>query len=305
MTIADIQSEILRLKKENDMCIMAHSYQSQPIIEIADYVGDSFALSLKAKSAKQNNILMCGVRFMAETMKILSPQKNIFLVSPDAGCPMAEQMDIEMLEKMKKMYPDYTVAAYINTTAELKTICDICVTSSSAVEILKKIPEQNILFIPDINLGTYVSKQIPEKNFKFVHGGCPIHAAVSRREALKIKEKHPEALLLVHPECQNDVAELADYIGSTTGIQSYAEKSDANEFIIGTEMSITEHLQFSCPDKRFYNLSDKLICRNMKMTTLMDVYSCVRGISGENILLDNETIVKARKCIDKMIEMGS
>jgi quinolinate synthase len=173
------------------------------------------------------------------------------------------------------------------------------------VEILKKVPDKNILFIPDINLGTYVSKQIPEKNFQFIHGGCPIHAAVNKQEVIDMKEKHPDALVLVHPECTNDVVELADYVGSTSGIQNFAIKSDAKEFIIGTEISIVEHLQFECPDKKFYPLSQKLICKNMKMTTLVDVYNCIRGLGGEEIQLDEKTIVDARKCIDKMIEMGS
>jgi quinolinate synthase len=305
LNIAEIQSEILRLKKENDVCILAHSYQSQVVLEVADFVGDSFALSLKAREAKQKTVLMCGVRFMAETIKILSPEKNVFLVNPSAGCPMAEQIEPEMLEMIKAKYPDYTVAAYINTTAALKTMCDICVTSSSAVEILKKVPDKNILFIPDINLGTYVSKQIPEKNFQFIHGGCPIHAAVNKQEVIDMKEKHPDALVLVHPECTNDVVELADYVGSTSGIQNFAIKSDAKEFVIGTEISIVEHLQFECPDKKFYPLSQKLICKNMKMTTLVDVYNCIRGLGGEEIQLDEKTIVDARKCIDKMIEMGS
>ena len=174
MKISEIQSEIMRLKKENDICIMAHSYQSQAVTEIADFVGDSFALSMKATTVSQRTVLMCGVRFMAETIKILSPEKKVFLVNPEAGCPMAEQMDTDMLAAVKAQYPNYLVVAYINTTAALKTMCDICVTSSSAVDILKKVPEKDILFIPDINLGTYVSKQIPEKNFKFIHGGCPV-----------------------------------------------------------------------------------------------------------------------------------
>lgn len=305
MNISEIQSEIRRLKEENDICILAHSYQSQVICEVADFVGDSFALSLKAAKAKQKNLLMCGVRFMAETMKILSPEKNVFLVNPDAGCPMAEQIDADMLRCIKEKYPECIVAAYINTTAELKTLCDICVTSSSAVEILRKIPEKEILFIPDINLGTYVQNQIPEKNFHFIHGGCPIHASVTKKETIEMKEKHPNALLLVHPECQNDVVELADYVGSTSGIQNFAMKSNQKEFIIGTEISIVEHLQFECPDKKFYPLSKKLICKNMKITSLIDLYNCVRGVAGEEIHLDEKTIVDARRCIDKMLEMGS
>ena len=305
LKISEIQSEIMRLKKENDICIMAHSYQSQAVTEIADFVGDSFALSMKARTVSQKTVLMCGVRFMAETIKILSPEKKVFLVNPEAGCPMAEQMDTDMLAAIKAQYPNYLVAAYINTTAALKTMCDICVTSSSAVDILKKVPEKDILFIPDINLGTYVSKQIPEKNFKFIHGGCPVHASITKEDVLRAKKLHPDALFLVHPECQNDVVELADYVGSTAGIQNFAEISDKKEFIIGTELSIAEHLQFECPDKKFYPLSQKLMCRNMKLTSLYDVYNCVKGEFGEEIILDEDTRLKAKKCIDKMIEMGN
>ena len=187
---------------------------------------------------------------------------------------MAEQMDKATISAVKEMYPDYAVVAYINTTAALKTVCDVCVTSSQAVEIVSKMPEKNILFIPDCNLGDYVRKQLPD------------------------------ALFLVHPECQPEVVKHADYVGSTSGIMSFAEKSQAKEFIIGTEISIAELLQYECPDKNFYPLSKDLICSNMKATTLMDVYNTVKGTGGEEITLDEETILKARKCIDKMIELG-
>ena len=191
--IKDIQQEILRLKKEKDICILAHSYVAHEIIEIADFTGDSYALSVKATTAPQKTVIMVGVRFMAETVKILSPEKKVILAQPIAGCPMAEQMDKELICAVKKEYPDYKVVAYINTTADLKTVCDVCVTSSSAVKIIKNMDAKNILFIPDCNLGHYVSEQIPEKNFKLLHGGCPIHASVSESEAVAAKEKHPGA----------------------------------------------------------------------------------------------------------------
>ena len=304
MTIREVQDEILRLKKENDICILAHSYQAHEILEIADFTGDSYALSKQAATVQNKNVLMCGVRFMAETVKMLSPEKRVLLSSPIAGCPMAEQMDKELIEGVKAQFPDYTVVAYINTTAELKTVCDICVTSSSAVKIVKAIENKNILFIPDCNLGAYVAAQMPEKNIKLLQGGCPIHAAVTKREAETARAMYPNAELLVHPECVPSVVALADYVGSTTGIMKYARESDKKEFIIGTENSIAEHLQYECPDKRFYLLSQALMCRNMKSTTLVDVLNCVQGSGGEEIFLDDETIVKARKCIDKMIEMG-
>lgn len=302
--IKDIQEEIIRLKKEKDICILAHSYQAHEILEVADYTGDSFQLSVMASKAPQKTILMCGVRFMAETVKILSPDKTVYLVNPDAGCPMAEQMDREIISIVKQKYPDYTVVAYINTTAELKTICDVCVTSSSAVKIVNKIENDNILFIPDCNLGDYVAKQLPNKNIKLLNGGCPTHASVDKKDVEIARAQHPNALLLVHPECQPSVCEGADFIGSTSAIMDFAKKSDAKEFIIGTELSIAEHLQYECPDKRFYYLSQKLMCRNMRVTTLIDVLNCVQGISGEEMIMDDEMIKQARRCIDKMIELG-
>ena len=244
---------------------------------------------------------MSGVHFMAETCKILSPEKRVFLPNPDAGCAMADQMDKELISAVKEQYPDYTVVAYINTTAELKTICDVCVTSSSAVEICRKIENNKILFIPDCNLGAYVAAQIPEKTFKLLSGGCPIHACVNTDDVKTAKRLHPDALLLVHPECKPDVCAMA----STSGIMNYAINSDCKEFIIGTEISIQEHLQYRCPDKNFYYLTKKLICPNMKSTTLVDLYNCVAGKSGEEIILPPDTISQARKCIDEMIRLGN
>lgn len=302
--IKNIQEKILKLKEQTDTCILAHSYMSEEICEIADFTGDSFALSVKAKTAPQSTVIMCGVRFMAETVKMLSPQKRVYLANPSAGCPMAEQMDREVIAQVKKSYPDYAVVAYINTTAELKTIADVCVTSSSAVKICREIPQKNILFIPDINLGTYVKNQVPEKNFKLLHGGCPTHARIDKEDALSAKRAHPVALFLVHPECRPEVTALADYVGSTSGIMDFAEKSDCGEFIIGTENAIVQHLQFKCPDKNFYPLSKDLVCHNMKATTLVDVLNCLEGRGGEEITMDKDLINSAVKCIDKMIEYG-
>ena len=305
LTTRELQDEIIHLKKEKDICILAHAYQSHDIWEVADYVGDSYGRSGQAAKAAQSTVLMCGVRFMAETVKILSPQKRVLLSNSNAGCPMAEQMDVELISGVKKMYPDYTVVAYINTTSELKTICDVCVTSSSAVQIVKNIENKNILFIPDCNLGKWVADQVPEKNIKLLQGGCPTHVRMSKRDVEKARKAHPDALLLVHPECLPEVSELADYRGSTTGIMDYAKKSDAKEFIIGTENSIVQHLQFACPDKQFYPLSRDCVCHNMKLTTLGDVYQCVKGTGGEEIKLDEEVRIKAKRCIDTMLELGN
>lgn len=241
---------------------------------------------------------------MAETVKILSPEKTVILSHPEAGCPMAEQMDKELINGVKKRFPDYTVVAYVNTTAALKTICDVCVTSSSAVKIVDKLPNKNILFLPDCNLGAYVASQLPHKNIKLLEGGCPIHAAVDAGDVKKAKDRYPNALLLIHPECVPEVVSMADYVGSTSGIMDYAQRSDKKEFLIGTELSIAENLQYMCPDKRFYALSQKMMCPNMKITTLIDVLNCVSGNGGEEIVMDEKTIADAKVCIDKMIELG-
>lgn len=302
--IRDMQAEILRLKKENDVCILAHSYTAHEILEVADFSGDSYALSVRAKSAPQKTVLMVGVRFMAETVKILSPEKRVLLSHADAGCPMAEQMTPDLIEATRAQFPGCAVVAYINTTAALKTVCDVCVTSSSAVDIVRKLPQEEILFIPDCNLGAFVQSKIPEKRFHFLQGGCPIHTLVREEEVLEAKRRHPGALLLVHPECRPEVTRHADYVGSTAGIMQFAKQSAQKEFLIGTEMSIAEHLSYDCPDKRFYPLSKKLLCPDMKLSTLTDVYAAVAGKGGEEIVLDDATIAKARGCIDAMIALG-
>ena len=303
-TTKEMQDRILQLKKENDVCILAHAYQSHDIWEVADYVGDSYGLSVQASKSDCKNVLMCGVRFMAETVKILSPEKRVLLSNSEADCPMANQMDADMILQLKEQNAGYAVAAYVNTTSELKMVCDVCVTSSSAVKIIKNMDAQDILFIPDCNLGEWVARQVPEKNIKLVHGGCPTHVRVSERDVNKAKALHPNALLLVHPECLPEVSQKADYVGSTTGIMDYAKNSDQKEFIIGTENSIVQHLQFMCPDKRFYPLSKDCVCHNMKMTTLGDVLNCVEGIGGEEITLSDEVMTKARACLDTMIKLG-
>lgn len=302
--IKDIQEEILRLKKEQGVTILAHSYIAEEVQEIADYTGDSFKLSQLAQTDKNDTLILCGVHFMAETCKLLSPQKKVILSAPGAGCPMAEQLSPDELAQLKEMYPDYTVVAYINTTAALKELCDVCVTSSSAVEICSKLENDNILFIPDCNLGAFVKEKLPNKNIKLIQGGCPVHAAVSEKAVLDAKAAHPDALVLVHPECQPSVCAHADYIGSTSGIVNFAKQSDAKEFIIGTEISIAEHLQYVCPEKSFYPLTKHLICPNMKMTTLMDVYNCLTGKGGLVIEMSEERIKRASVCIDRMLELG-
>jgi quinolinate synthase len=305
MKINEIQSSIGRLKKENDICILAHSYQSQDIIETADFTGDSYALSMKAKEVKEKTIILCGVRFMAETVKIISPRKKVILSDPNALCPMAEQIDAQLLTELKKQYPGYTVAAYINTSAETKALCDVCVTSSSAVRIIKNIKNNNILFVPDCNLGDWIKKQVPSKNIVTVSGGCPTHLRMTVSDVNAARNEHPGALLLVHPECRPDVTSKADFAGSTSAIMKYAENSNEKEFIIGTENSITEHLRFACPDKKFYPLSKECVCHNMRLTDLAELYECVKGLAGEEIVMSDDLIRAAKRPIDEMEHLSN
>ena len=308
--IRDIQDKILELKKEYDICILAHSYQAAEIVEIADITGDSYKLSVEAAKVQNKNILMCGVHFMAETAKMLSPEKRVFLANGDAGCPMAEQMEPEMIRGIKMDEPDRKVVCYINTTAALKAECDVCVTSSSAVKIVKNMDADKILFIPDCNLGTFVADACPDKDIMLLKGGCPAHNAITVEEVEEARAAHPNAKFLVHPECKPAVTKLADYAGSTADIMRYAAESDAREFIIGTEISIKEHLQYKFPEKRFYDLSKRLICPNMKLTTLMDVYGSCKAIGGDSsfdvteINMSDELIAKAKGCIDEMIRLS-
>jgi quinolinate synthase len=301
--IEKLQKSILQLKHEDDVAILAHSYQAEEIQEIADVVGDSFMLSEAARKLPQKTVVMAGVKFMAETVKILSPEKTVILANPAAGCPMAEQFEPFEIEQLKALHKNAKVVAYINTTAELKCVADVCVTSSSAVQICKKINADEIIFIPDCNLGAFVAKEVPEKKFHLIHGGCPIHAAVSRSDTLDMKKLHPNAKLAVHPECQPEVCELADYVGSTSGILKYCKECEAHEFIVGTEISIAEHLQYICHEKNFYPLSKKLICPNMKITTLPDVYNSLTG-GGLVIDMSPELIKDAGRCIEEMLRFG-
>ena len=304
MKIYEMLQEILRLKKENDICILAHSYEPREVCEVADFTGDSYALSVKAKSVENKTVLMCGVRFMAETCKILSPEKRVILSHPQAGCPMAEQFTPSDILALREKYPQAAVAAYVNTTAELKAVSDVCVTSSCAVKVVAALEQKDVIFVPDINLGSFVAANCPDKNIILMQGGCPEHAKITKEDVLAAKAAHPNALFLVHPECKPEVTSLADYVGSTAGIMQYAENSDAAEFIIGTENSIVSHLQFDCPGKRFYPVSKELICENMRLTTLPEVYLCCTGKGGEEIELDSDIMNRARRCIDKMIEYG-
>lgn len=305
--IKELQEKIRELKKEKDVCILAHAYQNREIAEIADFTGDSFQLGKYVQSVENKNILLCGVKFMAETVKILSPEKNVYISNVSATCPMAEQITPDLITQMRNVEPERTVVAYINTTSAVKAVSDVCVTSSTAVKIVENIASDKILFIPDSNLGDYVRKSVPQKDIRLVHGGCPVHTSVSAEDVKNAKALYPDALLLVHPECIPEVVELADYVGSTSGIINFAKQSDRTNFIIGTEISIKDALQHECPEKHFVSLSKKLVCPDMKLTTLGDVLYVLNDIGNSDfyeINIDDDIMKKALKCIDKMQELS-
>ena len=248
---------------------------------------------------------MCGVRFMAESVKILSPETEVILPVPSATCLMAEQISPERVREFKKANPDTAIVAYINTTAALKAECDVCVTSSSALKIVKALPNKDILFIPDKNLGSYVKKQIPEKNIILWDGFCPVHDKLTKEDILNLKKEHPDAVFAVHPESPEEVLRYADMIGATSEIIKYA-KSHNGKVIIGTERGVVDYLSTHEENgERFIQLSsEKLVCEDMKITTLEDVYKAVIGEQGENIELDENLRRKALKSIEKMLELG-
>lgn len=300
----DIVNEIIRLKKETDTLILAHTYQPPEIIELADITGDSFALAKKSLSAGAKRVIMCGVRFMAESVKILSPETEVILPAPDATCAMAEMISPERVRKYKKENPDAVVVAYINTTAALKAECDVCVTSSSALKIVSQLDAPEILFIPDKNLGTFVKNTFPEKNITVWDGYCPVHALITEDDVLRAKKEHPEALLAVHPECEADVVKHADMAGSTAEIIDFALKS-TKPTIIGTERGVADYLIPKYPDKKFYYLCpEKLTCKDMKYITPEKILSALKNEGGEKIQLDEELRIKAKHSIDEMLRLG-
>ncbi len=300
--ILNVQKQIIALKNEKDIVILAHSYQSPEILEIADAVGDSFALSTVAAKYPQKTVILCGVKFMAETVKILSPEKKVILPVSTATCPMAEQITPQEVIAFKQKNPIFKVVAYINTTAQLKTVCDVCVTSSSAIKIMSRIKEP-VLFIPDKNLGSYIKSQLPGKDIILMNGCCPVHDSVTEDDVKAIKAQYPDMKIAMHPELRSEVLKYADYIGSTTGIIDYVASVEG-DVIIGTEKSIADHLNLKFPRRNFPILSKRLICPDMRMTTLMDVYKAMIGTGGEEIIIDEETRLKAKVPIDAMIELG-
>ena len=298
-----LSEKILKLKKEKNAIILAHLYQIPEIQEIADYVGDSYYLSQVARDAKENLIIFCGVKFMAESAKVLSPEKTVILPAPNAGCPMADMAEVEDVEEMIKKYPDAFKVCYINSSYEVKALCDASVTSSSALNIIKNIPNKQILFLPDQNLGGYISEFFPEKEFILWRGFCPTHHRITAEDIIKAKEEHPNVKVLSHPECSKEVRDLSDYIGSTSGIINYATECEDKEFIIATEEGVLHQLKKKNPDKKFY-FPEVMVCPNMKKTSLQDVYDALDG-KKEEVILDEEIRKKALTSLENMHKLGN
>lgn len=298
-----MKDKITNLKKEKNAVILAHYYVPDEVQEIADYVGDSFYLAKVAKESDAEIIVFCGVSFMGESAKILNPNKKVLMPDMSADCAMAHMVKSGIIEKMRQQYEDLAVVCYINSTADLKCQSDVCVTSSNAVKIVKALPNQNIFFIPDKNLGSFVAKQVPEKNIILNDGCCPIHAKISLSHLEEEKKKHPGALVLTHPECEKEVVQCSDYIGSTADIISFANKSDAKEFIICTEEGVNFKLMNDNPDKKFYFPNPKPCCEDMKLNTLENVLKCLETEENE-VTVSEEIRKRALVPLDKMLELA-
>jgi quinolinate synthase len=305
----DLFSEIQKLKKEKNAIILAHYYQDADIQDIADYIGDSLGLSQQAAKTEADIIVFAGVHFMAETAKILCPDKKVLLPDLRAGCSLADSCPADKFSEFKKQYPDHLVISYINCTAELKTLTDIVCTSTNAVQIVESLPkDQKIIFAPDKNLGAYIKKKTG-RDMVLWDGACMVHEIFSLEKIIKLKEQHPGAELLAHPECEAALLEVADYIGSTTGILNYAGKSDAKEFIVATEAGIIHQMQKNHPGKVFIpappnNSCACNDCPHMKLNTLEKLYNCLKYEQPE-IILAPELIEHAKKPIIRMLDLSA
>ena len=301
--VITMRERIEQLKKEKDIVILAHYYVDGEVQEIADLVGDSYFLAKKATEVSQQNILFCGVSFMGESAKILNPGKRVIMADEFADCPMAHMVDIAKIQQVREQYPDVAVVCYVNSTAEIKAYSDVCVTSSNALRVVQSLPNKHIFFIPDNNLGRYISTLVPEKEFIFNDGFCHVHTSIHRENVEEAKKLHPNAPVLTHPECTADVLEISDFIGSTSEILDYATKSDAKEFIICTEMGIFFELEQKNPDKRFYSVGHRQFCPNMKKITLEKVVRAMEEMEPE-VAMDEELRVKANAPLVKMLELA-
>lgn len=296
-----MEKQIEKLKSEKNAVILAHYYAPEEAQRVADYVGDSFYLAKVAKKTSGDIIVFCGVSFMGESAKILNPDKKVLMPDLTADCPMAHMVKPGIIDEMRNKFSDLAVVCYINSTAELKCQSDVCVTSSNAVKIVKALPNKNIFFIPDRNLGRFVAEQVPEKNIIINDGYCPIHAAITKEQLQTIKEEHPDAKILTHPECEPDVLKLSDYIGSTADIIDYAKKSNRRELIICTEDGVKYKLINDNPDKKFYFVSPTPCCKDMKLNTLENILSVLE--KEDNVVeIDEATRLAALVPLNRMLE---
>ena len=295
-------AEIQKLKKEKNAIILAHYYVNEELQALADYVGDSFYLAKVAKGTDADVVVFCGVSFMGESAKMLNPEKTVLMPDITADCPMAHMAQVEKIKELREKYEDLAVVCYINSTAELKSHSDVCVTSSNAVKIVKNLPNQNIFFIPDVNLGRFVAEQVPEKNVILNDGYCPIHKDITGTSIKELKKKHPEALVMAHPECKENVVKLADYVGSTADMIAFAKQSECKEFIVCTEEGVNYRLREDNPDKKFY-FGGEYLCRDMKLNTLEKVLHVLK--TGENEMkLPEELCEKAVAPLDRMLALA-
>ncbi len=297
-----IKDEIRRLKAEQDAIILAHYYVEDDIQEIADFVGDSFALAKKAESITQKTIVFCGVLFMGESAKIINPDKKVIVPELSADCPMAHMITPERIEAFRKEHPGVAVVCYVNSTAEIKAVSDVCVTSSNAVNIVKKLENKEIFFVPDKHLGHFVAEQVPEKKVFVNEGFCPVHDSMKLEELLEQKVKHPEALVVIHPECSKELIEQADYAGSTKGILDFVKNSNTKEFIVLTEVGILYELRKNNPDKTFYFTKTLPVCQDMKKITLEKVLISLQKLEPE-IIISEELARQASTSLKRMLEL--
>jgi len=300
----NLAGNINRLKREKNAVILAHCYQMPEIDTVADYVGDSLFLSQMAAKTDAEIIVFAGVYFMAQTAKLLSPDKKVLLPQIDAGCRMSDMITYRQLIEFKSKYPDIPTVCYVNSTAEVKSECDMCCTSSNAVKIVKSMHAEKILFVPDTYLGKWVEKQLGNVEVITYPGFCPTHLQIRPADIEKMRKEHPDALILAHPECHTAVSGMADFVGSTTGIINYVKNSPHNEFVIATEQGVTDRLKRDYPDKTIIPVKNSLICPNMKMTSLNDIYEVLEHETNE-IFVDEKIAKKAVKCIDRMMEASA
>lgn len=301
--IEQVIARIKELKEQNNVAIIAHFYQIPEIQDIADFVGDSLAMAKYGKESDADTLIICGVQFMGESAKILSPKKTILMSNSNAGCPMADMVDATALKEHKLNNPDQYVVSYVNTSADVKALTDICVTSSNALKIVEQLDATDILFLPDKNLGNYISEQVTDKTITLWPGFCFTHDRLRTDDIIEMKQAHPEAQVLVHPECDKEVVAMADFIGSTAGIINYAKTSDGTSFIIATEDGVLHRLQNDNPDKDFYLASPNLVCKNMKKSSLNDILDVLEKKDTE-ITLDEDIRADAYKALDRMLALS-